>query len=287
MVRCARTLAGRPVHPDRPYPLGNRGAGKGEIDAHALVLGEHQRPVVPVGEDLFVRPPCARDVHQAEVGQSSQGLAFGVGDVGGVDEVGRVPHVGVGGSDVEITAGEYRRGRQGLFQACPQRGEPRDLVGVVRIVHRPPVGHIKRPDPDAATRRGQCPRFWLREAGTIGEPAFDVAQADPGEDRYPVPPAVSVMCDGVAAAEEIFIEELEEGVVGELGLLEADHVRLDSVQPFDQTRLPCLRRVDVPCRYPHHPTLASILAQLSGTPAGSVGASGWSPWCAAAGTTTP
>ena len=57
--------------------------------------------------------------------------------------------------------------------------------------------------------------------------------------------------DLVAALGELLAEQLGEGVVGELGLLQADDVRLPLVQPRQQPRQALLDRVDVPGRDPH------------------------------------
>ena len=50
-------------------------------------------------------------------------------------------------------------------------------------------------------------------------------------------------------------EQLVEGVVGELGLLQADDVRAALVEPGQQPRQPLLDRVDVPGRHSHRPTV--------------------------------
>src|SRR5262249_56467379 len=72
-----------------------------------------------------------------------------------------------------------------------------------------------------------------------------------GEDRHSVPLCLAVVSGRVAAPGQIIAEELNERVVGELGLLEAHDVRLPLVQPRQQPRHPLLDRVYVPGRHPH------------------------------------
>jgi hypothetical protein len=62
-----------------------------------------------------------------------------------------------------------------------------------------------------------------------------------------------VNCDGVPAVSELVAEEVEERIVRELGLLQADHVRPPLVQPRQQPRHALLDRVDVPGRDSHLP----------------------------------
>jgi hypothetical protein len=57
--------------------------------------------------------------------------------------------------------------------------------------------------------------------------------------------------DRVVAAGELVAEQLGERVVGELRLLEADHVRLALVQPGEEPRHALLDRIDVPGGDPH------------------------------------
>jgi len=55
----------------------------------------------------------------------------------------------------------------------------------------------------------------------------------------------------VPPASEIGAEQLLEGVIGELGLLQADDVRLPLVEPRQQARHSLLDGIDVPGRYSH------------------------------------
>ena len=116
-----------------------------------------------------------------------------------------------------------------------------------------PVRHVHRDHPDPAARRRHRARLGMREPRRAGEPRHHVVQPHAREDRHPVPRRLAVSRDGVAAAGELVAEQLGERVVGELGLLQADHVRLPLVQPGQQPRHPLLDRVDVPRRDPHGP----------------------------------
>jgi hypothetical protein len=62
-----------------------------------------------------------------------------------------------------------------------------------------------------------------------------------------------VNCDGIPAVSELVAEQVEERIVSELGLLQADHVRPPLVQPRQQPRHALLDRVDVPGRDSHRP----------------------------------
>jgi hypothetical protein len=57
-----------------------------------------------------------------------------------------------------------------------------------------------------------------------------------------------VRCDGIAAAGELVAEQVDERVVCELRLLQADDIRLALIQPRQQPRHALLDGVDVPGR---------------------------------------
>ena len=60
----------------------------------------------------------------------------------------------------------------------------------------------------------------------------------------------------VAAAGELVAEEFGKSVIGELRLLQADHIRLALIQPWKQPRGALLDRVHVPGRDPHDTKVA-------------------------------
>ena len=95
-------LARLPVHVRAGHPAGHRLAGVDQVDAHAHVLGEGARAVVPVGERVRPLHRLGHDVVQPEGAQVGQRLPFRRGDVGRPDEHRRVPHVGVGRRHVEV-----------------------------------------------------------------------------------------------------------------------------------------------------------------------------------------
>jgi hypothetical protein len=91
----------------------------------------------------------------------------------------------------------------------------------------------------------------MREARRTGESDHHVVQPHTREDGHAVPRRLAVNRDGVGAVGQLVAEQIDEGLVGELGLLEADHVRPALIQPRQQPRRTLLHRVDVPGRYPH------------------------------------
>ena len=105
----------------------------------------------------------------------------------------------------------------------------------------------------AATARAS----WWGKPGAPGKPRYDVLEADPREDRDPVPLGLPVGGGLIAAAGQLLAQQLGEGLVGELGLLQADHVGAAFLQPRQQPPDTLLDRVDVPGRHPHGATVAA------------------------------
>ena len=254
-------LAGLPVHPCRPDAAGDRRAGQHQVDPHPEVLVEHSRAVVPVGEHPLVRPAIAHDVAQAERLQLRQRRALGRRDVGLADVGVRIEHVVVGRRDVHVAADDRRLRAGG--DHLPQRRQPGELVPVVLGARLAPVRHVHRDHPDPAARGGHRARLRMREARRAGESRHHVVQPHAREDRHPVPRRLAVNGDGVAAVGELVAEQLGERVVGELGLLQADHVRPPLVQPRQQPRHALLDRVDVPGRDSHRPHGSGTAAHRS------------------------
>ena len=85
----------------------------------------------------------------------------------------------------------------------------------------------------------------VRRSGSraLGQTARDVGEADPGDDRDTVPPAVAVQGDLVA---ERFDLRRGNAVIGDLGLLQAHDVGRGVLEPVEQSRQPGGDGVDVP-----------------------------------------
>ena len=127
----------------------------------------------------------------------------------------------------------------------------RELVLVVIRVRLAAVRHVDGVHADAVARRGHGACLGVREAGRACEPGRHVVQAHPRQDRDPVPRRLAVGGDLVPAGRERIAEQLGERIVGELGLLEADDVRLPLVQPRQEPGHALLQGVDVPGRDAH------------------------------------
>src|SRR5207245_1920490 len=113
---------------------------------------------------------------------------------------------------------------------------PVELVGVVGGIRRTSVRRIQRPDPDPAAVRADGPGLRPAQAGLVdqGELAWlalitrftwetqaDVFEADPGEQRHAVPPAIAVRRRLVTQLADL--GRREQGG-RDLGLLQADDV---------------------------------------------------------------
>ena len=91
----------------------------------------------------------------------------------------------------------------------------------------------------------------MREPGPALNPRDDILEPGAREDRHPVPGGLPVRGHLVAARGEFVVQQLREGVVRKLGLLQAHHVWLPLIEPRQQTRHALLDGVDVPGRYSH------------------------------------
>ena len=222
-------------------------------------------PVVPVREHP-AGPASGPAPRRAVPSASSSASAARSGGVTWVwpGVGGRVEHVRVGGRDVHVAA-DHRvvRARR---DHVPQRGEPGQLVAVVVGVRGSPVRHVERVHPDPAAGRGHRARLGFGEARLSGTPLTTSSRPDLGQDRHAVPLRLAVEGGLVAPAASSSPSSVGERIVGELGLLQADHVGLPLVQPRQQPRYPLLGRVHVPGRYSHpvHNRLPSSLPQPRG-----------------------
>ena len=90
------------------------------------------------------------------------------------------------------------------------------------------VGHVDRRDAQPATGRGDRAGLGRgvrgREPRLVGQPAHDVVQPDLGQQRHPVPAALAVVRDRVAALGQGLDQCGVPCLVGQLGLLKAHHV---------------------------------------------------------------
>ena len=87
---------------------------------------------------------------------------------------------------------------------------------------------------------------WLAALRQTLAAGHDVLESGAREDRDAVPGRLAVRGDLVPAILELVAEQLVEGVVGELGLLQADDVGAAFVEPGQQPGQALLERVDVP-----------------------------------------
>jgi hypothetical protein len=95
-----------------------------------------------------------------------------------VDELRRVVHVVVGGSDVEVAGHDDGLVRvRGRPEVAPEPGQPFELVAVVLVVEGPPVGDVHGADPDARARDRDQPCVQVRWIA-VGEAGHHVVDAD-------------------------------------------------------------------------------------------------------------
>ena len=140
----------------------------------------------------------------------------------------RVVHVPVVGGDVQVPAQHdlVDRRVEALGQEDLEAGQPRQLLLVLGGVERAAVGHVGADDVDPAAAHGQQAGLAV-EAGIL-EPGPDVVDPDPAGDGHPVPPSLTVGDDVIAPRREV---HRRKGVVGALGLLQAEDVGLELRDP--------------------------------------------------------
>jgi hypothetical protein len=171
-----------------------------------------------------------------------------------VGEDAHVPHVVVLWRDVPVTDERDLRRRVLVEPAGarrPERGEPVELVAVVRIGEGAAVRHVQAPHAHPAA--GGAERTGLRlgvlgPAGLTREADLHVVDAHPGQDRDAVPLRVPDVGDLVAEGVEHHLGEL---VVAALGLLQRDDVDVAALQPGRHPVGPAADGVDVPGRQAH------------------------------------
>ena len=134
------------------------------------------------------------------------------------------------------------------IQSCSAL-EPVELAVVELGADLAPVRHVDAHHPDTTAGGREDPGVALvRVDVVLVEAGGDVVDADAGQDGDAVPLALPVVHRLVAECRE---GEVRERVVGELRLLEAQHVGVGVGQPLLDPLLAGLQRVDVPGGDPH------------------------------------
>jgi len=80
----------------------------------------------------------------------------------------------------------------------------------------------------------------VRKAGRAGDARGHIVESDARKDGDAVPLGLPVVGHGIAAPRQLLAKRGNEGLVGDLGLLEADHIGLTLIQPGQQSRDPRL-----------------------------------------------
>src|SRR4029450_4090015 len=100
----------------------------------------------------------------------------------------------------------------------------------------------------------------MRISRRAGNARHDVIQSNLRQNRDAVPLSFTVGRELITTADQLLPQQLRQCVVGELGLLQARHVGLPLVQPWQESRYTLLDRIHIPCGQPHEPTLAGDYA---------------------------
>ena len=104
-----------------------------------------------------------------------------------------------------------------------------------------PVRDVRAANPHPAASRGYKPRVLV--GIPLGETHQGILQPDPGENGNTVPLARPMVHGLVPERRE---RKMGKGSIRELGLLQAEHVRLRVREPLGHTVHPDLQRIDVP-----------------------------------------
>jgi len=184
----------------------------------------------------------AHHVAQAPVVERLQFLALGRAHMGGTFEGFRVPHVDVGGRNVEVASHHERvAGLGDRSDMDSELVEPAQLVLVVLVVERAAVGHVHRHHFHAAAVGGDDARLGIglarREVGAR------IVETHLRHDGHAVPLALTEVRRVVSHLAE---SERWEHFVGHLRLLHQEHVGLHVVHPLLHARQPRFQRVHVP-----------------------------------------
>ena len=232
--------------------LAQRRRAEHEVDAHAAVALEALTVVVPVGVDLGAGRVRTHDVGPPVVDEGLERRTLARSHVGAGRVDGRVEDVDVLGGDVPVADQRHVVAEPGPGRRL-QLGQPVELVEVVGVVDLAAVGHVERPDPQAAARRADRARLdagGLAPRGLAVEADLDVLETDPAHDRHAVPLVQAGHGDVVAQRLDAHQRQL---VLARLGLLQREHVDLVPLQECLDPVDPGAQRVDVPGRDPHPP----------------------------------
>ena len=174
---------------------------------------------------------------------------LGRGHVGrSLERLGR-PDVAVLGGDVEVAEHDHlvvRGARRG--EPVVQRAEPHEFAVVELGADLTPVRHVDADDADAAARRRDHTRRPRRGRRGRRRTRSWPPRCHARQDGDAVPLALAVVHRLVSQRGE---RQVREGLVGELGLLQAEHVGAGVAEPLLDANLSGLQRVDVPGRDPH------------------------------------
>ena len=263
-LRSSRSMLGA------AHAAGQRGGAQHEVDAHALLLGEAQLGVVPVGVDARDRG-CRGGRRRCSRRSRRRWNAARSGSLTWVKplraEKVDVPDVLVLRGDVQVAhqrdLGLRVRLEPGLGLVV-ELSQPVELIGHVLILECAAVGHVEAPDAHAAAGRGDGRGLLdrvlaaLAEDRLVFEGPLHVLQAYAGGDRHAVPLAQAEVRHLVA----VVLEQLPgEVLVLALGFLDGQHVHVGAAQPGLDAVGAGADRVHIPCSDLHPPNLSSAPPQ--------------------------
>jgi hypothetical protein len=254
-------LAFVPLDGGARHEFVERAGPEDEVDAHALVAGEPQLLVVPVGVTLDAAG--AEDVDEAGRLERREGIPLGLAHVGSALEGRDVPDVDVERGDVEVAhERELQVGvrRQPAARLCGELRQPLQLVRIVRIVELSAVRYVQAPQPHVVDRHAEGARLLrqvagvihLAEAGGCREAAFDIRHRVSTRERHAVPLVEPVHLDLVAGVGEGLVRKLLRLA---LDLLHGQNVDVLPAEPVDDSADPSADGVHIPGRYTHGTTL--------------------------------
>ena len=226
---------------------------------------EGPTPVVPPSVESVLSEALAEHVDHSEVDDAGQGRTFGRCHMGRPLEGCRIPDVPVVGSHIEVADYHHRGcGRVDVGgQIVVEASQPVEFVTVVIVVNGPSVRYVARGDPYSATGGPQDAGVRIRVVAPVVEPGPGVDQPHPGDHCHTVPATLPVVGRLVPEGLE---GPMGEGLVGHLGLLEAEHVGLGDGDPGLHPGQAGFEGVDVPGGDAHGPLRVAPAGQPRGKP---------------------